>query len=201
MLYILIAAIGYTLGNISSSYLVGKFAGNIDVRQHGSGNLGATNVFRVLGFKAGIIVFLADALKGVLATLIGLWIKGDIGGLVGGIAAVAGHNWPFMLGFKGGKGIATSFGTLIIIFPGVSLILFVVAVLIIVLTKYVSLASVSVAILFPILVIAFGYSGKHIIGALLLCALALYRHRANISRLLNRQENRITLRSRGRRLR
>ena len=64
MLYILIAAIGYTLGNISSSYLVGKFAGNIDVRQHGSGNLGATNVFRVLGFKAGIIVFLADALKG-----------------------------------------------------------------------------------------------------------------------------------------
>ena len=168
MWYILIAIIGYFLGNISSSYLVGKLMAKVDVREHGSGNLGATNVYRVLGFKAGAIVFLADTLKGLLATLIGLWIKGDVGGLIGGIAAVAGHNWPFLLEFKGGKGIATSFGTLVILFPLISLILLIVEVLVIVFTGYVSLASITVVVLFPILVIAFKYSIPHIIVAFLL---------------------------------
>lgn len=194
MWYILIAVIGYFLGNISSSYLVGKLTAKIDVREHGSGNLGATNVYRVLGFKAGAIVFLADALKGLVATLIGLWIKGDVGGLIGGIAAVAGHNWPFLLEFKGGKGIATSFGSIVILFPLISLILLIVEVLVIAFTGYVSLASITVAVLFPILVIAFRYSIQHIIGALLLAILAVYRHRSNISRLLKGQENKITSR-------
>jgi len=197
MWYILIAIIGYFLGNISSSYLVGKLMGKVDVREHGSGNLGATNVYRVLGFKAGVIVFLADTLKGLLATLIGLWIKGDVGGLIGGIAAVAGHNWPFLLEFKGGKGIATSFGSLIILFPLISLILLIVEVLVIALTGYVSLASITVAVLFPILVIAFRYSIKHIIAALILAILAIYRHRSNISRLLKGQENKVTSRRSG----
>lgn len=202
MKYILIAVIGYLLGNISSSYLVGKIGSNIDVRKHGSGNLGATNAYRVLGFKAGSIVFLGDVLKGILATLIGLLlVKGDnIGGLVGGMAAVAGHNWPFMLGFKGGKGIATSFGTIILLFPGISLLLFLVEVLVIAFTGYVSLASVSVAILFPILVIIFRYNIKLIIGALLLGALAVYRHKANISRLIKGTEGKITSRGESRRL-
>ncbi len=197
MWYILIAIIGYFLGNISSSYLVGKLMGKVDVREHGSGNLGATNVYRVLGFKAGVIVFLADTLKGLLATLIGLWIKGDVGGLIGGIAAVAGHNWPFLLEFKGGKGIATSFGSIVILFPLISLILLIVEVLVIAFTGYVSLASITVAVLFPILVIAFRYSIKHIIGALILAILAIYRHRSNISRLLKGQENKITSRRSG----
>lgn len=197
MWYILIAIIGYFLGNISSSYLVGKLMAKVDVREHGSGNLGATNVYRVLGFKAGVIVFLADTLKGLLATLIGLWIKGDVGGLIGGIAAVAGHNWPFLLEFKGGKGIATSFGSIVILFPLISLILLIVEVLVIAFTGYVSLASITVAVLFPILVIAFRYSIKHIIAALILAILAIYRHRSNISRLLKGQENKITSRRSG----
>lgn len=192
--YILIAVIGYFLGNISSSYLVGKLMAKIDVREHGSGNLGATNAYRVLGFKAGVIVFLADAIKGLLATVIGLWIKGDVGGLIGGIAAVIGHNWPFLLEFKGGKGIATSFGSIIILFPFISLILLVVEILVIVFTGYVSLASITVAVLFPILVIAFKYSIQHIIAALVLAVLAVYRHRTNISRLLRGQENKISSR-------
>ncbi len=201
MKYILIAVIGYLLGNISSSYLVGKLGSNIDVRKHGSGNLGATNAFRVLGFKAGSIVFIGDTIKGILATVIGLLLtKGDsIGGLIGGMAAVAGHNWPFMLGFKGGKGIATSFGTIVLLFPGIALILLVVEVLVIAFTGYVSLASITVAILFPILVIAFGYNIKLIIGALLLAALAVFRHKDNISRLLKGTENKITSRK-GRKL-
>lgn len=196
MKYILIAIIGYFLGNISSSYLVGKLGSNIDVREHGSGNLGATNAYRVLGFKAGGLVFLADTLKGILATLIGLWIAGDIGGLVGGMAAVAGHDWPFFLGFKGGKGIATSFGSVIILFPLIALILFIVEVIIIALTGYVSLASICAAILFPILVIAFKYNIGLIIGSLLLGALVIYRHKSNISRLLKGQENKITSKNR-----
>ncbi|MFY9175959.1 MAG: glycerol-3-phosphate 1-O-acyltransferase PlsY [Caldicoprobacterales bacterium] len=197
MRYILIALIGYLLGNISSSYLVGKLMAKIDVREHGSGNLGATNVYRVLGLRAGGIVFLTDTLKGLLATLIGIWLKGDIGGLVGGIAAVAGHNWPFLLGFKGGKGIATSFGSIVILFPIISLILFIVELLVIAFTGYVSLASITVAALFPILVIVFRYSIKHIIGAFILAILAIYRHRSNISRLLKGQENKITSRKNG----
>jgi glycerol-3-phosphate acyltransferase PlsY len=200
MLYILIAVIGYFLGNISSSYLVGKLGSNIDVRQHGSGNLGTTNAYRVLGLKAGGIVFLGDVLKGIIATLIGLWIKGQIGGLIGGMAAVIGHNWPFLLGFKGGKGIATSFGLIIVLFPPLALILLIVEVLIIAFTGYVSLGSIAAAVLFPILVIAFRYDIKLIIGALLLSALAIYRHRANISRLLQGKENKITLNNRTRRL-
>lgn len=199
MLYILIIVIGYLLGNISSSYLMGKLSRDIDVRQHGSGNLGATNVFRVLGLKEGSIVVLGDVLKGIAATLIGLWLKGEIGGLIGGMAAVVGHNWPFLLGFKGGKGIATSLGTIIILFPFVSLILFVVWVLVFVISGYVSLASISAAGLLPILVMIFKPSWGNIIGTLLLGALAIYRHKANIFRLMNGTEKKI-LKDKGGRL-
>ena len=94
------------MGNISSSYIVGKLGSNIDVREYGSGNLGTTNAYRVLGLKAGALVFIGDVIKGIIATVIGLLIVRDnsIGGLIGGITAVAGHNWPFLLEFKGGKG-------------------------------------------------------------------------------------------------
>lgn len=197
MRFILIAVIGYFLGNISSSYIVGKLGSNIDVREYGSGNLGTTNAYRVLGLKAGALVFIGDVIKGIIATVIGLLIVRDnsIGGLIGGITAVAGHNWPFLLEFKGGKGIATSFGTIIILFPKVALILLVVEVLIIVLTGYVSLGSVTVAILLPILAIAFRYDPWLIAGAFILAIMAIYRHKDNITRLLNGTENKITSRS------
>lgn len=197
MRFILIAVIGYFLGNISSSYIVGKLGSNIDVREYGSGNLGTTNAYRVLGLKAGALVFIGDVIKGIIATVIGLLIVRDnsIGGLIGGITAVAGHNWPFLLEFKGGKGIATSFGTIIILFPEVALILLVVEVLIIVLTGYVSLGSVTVAILLPILTIAFRYDPWLIAGAFILAIMAIYRHKDNITRLLNGTENKITSRS------
>ncbi|HZJ82250.1 MAG TPA: glycerol-3-phosphate 1-O-acyltransferase PlsY [Clostridia bacterium] len=199
MLYILIVAIGYLLGNISSSYLMGKLNSNIDVRQYGSGNLGATNVFRVLGLKEGSIVVLGDALKGIVATLIGIWLKGEMGGLIGGMAAVVGHNWPFLLGFKGGKGIATSLGTIVILFPSLSLILFVAWILVFALSGYVSLASIISAALLPILVMIFKPSWGNIICTLLIGGLAIYRHKDNISRLLKGTEKKI-LKDRGGRL-
>nr|WP_276576472.1 glycerol-3-phosphate 1-O-acyltransferase PlsY [Caldicoprobacter algeriensis] len=187
---------GYLLGSIPPSFLAGKIARNIDIRQYGSGNAGATNVLRVLGVKAGIAVFLADILKGVLATLIGRWMAGEIGAVLAGFAAIVGHNWPVFLNFRGGKGIATSFGVLLVLFPLISAILFVVGVIIIAITGYVSLGSITAAILFPILLVIFGYDWKMVLFGVLVGGLALYRHRSNISRLIEGKENKLGERAR-----
>ncbi|MFS8501128.1 MAG: glycerol-3-phosphate 1-O-acyltransferase PlsY [Caldicoprobacter sp.] len=189
-LFILII-IGYLLGSIPSSFIAGKIARNIDIRQYGSGNAGATNVLRVLGLKAAIPVFLADVLKGVLATLIGRWMVGETGAALAGFAAIVGHNWPVFLNFRGGKGIATSFGVLLVLFPLISFILFVAGVIVIAITKYVSLGSITAAVLFPILLAIFGYGWKIVLFGVAVGGLALYRHRSNISRLLEGKENKL----------
>jgi glycerol-3-phosphate acyltransferase PlsY len=191
--YILTAVIGYLIGNFASSYLIGKITKNIDIREHGSGNAGATNTFRVLGVKAGILVFIFDVLKGVLATLIGLWLTGDkLGAVLSGGMAVIGHNWPVLLKFKGGKGIASSFGLILTMFPTIGLILFVIAVALIAATKYVSLGSISAAILFPILLVVFSQPPAIILVGTVLALIALYRHRENINRLIKGKENKFT---------
>jgi glycerol-3-phosphate acyltransferase PlsY len=187
---------GYLLGSIPPSFLAGKIARNIDIRQYGSGNAGATNVLRVLGVKAGIVVFLADILKGVLAALVGRWMAGETGAVLAGFAAIVGHNWPVFLNFRGGKGIATSFGVLLVLFPLISAILFVVGVIIIAITGYVSLGSITAAILFPILLVIFGYDWKMVLFGVLVGGLALYRHRSNISRLIEGKENKLGERAR-----
>lgn len=187
---------GYLLGSIPPSFLAGKITRNIDIRQYGSGNAGATNVLRVLGVKAGIAVFLADILKGVLAALVGRWMAGEIGAVLAGFAAIVGHNWPVFLNFRGGKGIATSFGVLLVLFPLISAILFVVGVIIIAITGYVSLGSITAAILFPILLVIFGYDWKMVLFGVLVGGLALYRHRSNISRLIEGKENKLGERAR-----
>lgn len=188
--YILTAVIGYLVGNITTSYYVGKKLKNIDIRQHGSGNAGATNAFRVLGVKAGVAVFIIDVLKGIAAALIGRWLTGtELGGMLTGAAAVIGHNWPVFLSFKGGKGIATSFGLMIVLFPTVAGILFIAAVSIILITRYVSLASISAAILFPVLLAVFGKPVEITVLGVFLCLIALYRHKENIVRLIKGKEN------------
>lgn len=187
---------GYLLGSIPPSFLAGKITRNIDIRQYGSGNAGATNVLRVLGVKAGIVVFLADILKGVLAALVGRWMAGETGAVLAGFAAIVGHNWPVFLNFRGGKGIATSFGVLLVLFPLISAILFVVGVIIIAITGYVSLGSITAAILFPILLVIFGYDWKMVLFGVLVGGLALYRHRSNISRLIEGKENKLGERAR-----
>ena len=124
--YLLTVVIGYLVGNLSPSYIIGKISENIDIRDYGSGNAGTTNTIRVLGAKAGVIVFLCDVMKGALATLIGLWLTGgdQLGAVLSGGMAVIGHNWPVLLRFKGGKGIASSFGLILVMFPKIGLILF-----------------------------------------------------------------------------
>ncbi len=191
-LYILAIVIGYVLGNFTASYIVGKKMKNIDIREHGSGNAGATNTFRVLGLKAGIIVFVCDVIKGMAAALIGRWMTGTLlGGLLAGMGAVIGHDWPVVLNFKGGKGIATSFGLMIVLFPAISGILFIFGVTVILITRYVSLASISAAVLFPAMLAIFGQDTEIILIGALLSAIAILRHRTNIAKLLKGEENRI----------
>lgn len=194
-LFILII-VSYLLGSIPSSFIAGKIAGNIDIRQYGSGNAGATNVLRVLGLKAAIPVFLADVLKGVLATLIGKRMGGDALAALAGFAAIVGHNWPVFLNFRGGKGIATSFGVLLVLFPLISFILFMAGVIVIAITRYVSLGSITAAVLFPILLLIFGYEWKMVLFGIAVGSLAIYRHRSNITRLLEGRENKLGQRAR-----
>src|SRR5699024_9599699 len=135
MEYIIFGLIAYLLGSIPSALLVGKIGFNIDIREHGSGNMGATNTFRVLGLKAGSIVTLVDILKGTVATLLPLLLFDvEINRLLLGLFAVIGHTYPIFAKFKGGKAVATSGG----IFLGVNPLLFIIMVLSFLLTLYIS---------------------------------------------------------------
>jgi acyl phosphate:glycerol-3-phosphate acyltransferase len=199
--FIVVVTGAYFLGSIPTGYLVGKARG-VDVRTLGSGNIGATNVFRVLGKPAGFFVLAIDATKGYIAcTILVRWIAlsfglaesswtGDLA-LAGGVAAVLGHNYTCWLKFKGGKGIATSAGVLLALVPlglfialGTWFIVFFVS-------KYVSLASIVAALVLPIGVWLTGGNGRLISLCATLSALAIYKHRSNIQRLLNGTENRV----------
>lgn len=190
MEYVLFAIIAYLLGSIPSALIVGKIGYKIDIREHGSGNLGGTNTFRVLGVKAGIIVTLADILKGTVATLLPLLFDVDVYRLVIGIFAVLGHTYPVFARFKGGKAVATSGGIIL----GVNPLLFGVMVLTFLLTlkisKYVSLSSMITGVVSFIVSIFFGDVGIIIVlGVLTL--FVIYRHRANIKRIINKTEPKI----------
>ncbi|MBR0406598.1 MAG: glycerol-3-phosphate 1-O-acyltransferase PlsY [Clostridia bacterium] len=185
---ILIAVIGYLLGSISTGILYSRALGQ-DIRTQGSKNAGATNMARVHGLSKGLTTLLGDAFKGVLAALIGKWIGGETGMLVGGACAALGHMWPVFFGFKGGKGVATLLGVALVVDPVVLAIALALAILAIVLTRYVSLGSMVGVISFTIgAIIARGFWP---IGfwAAALSALCCWRHKANIQRLLNGTEN------------
>lgn len=193
MNYVIVGAIAYLLGNFSTAYLVSRAFGNIDIRKHGSGNAGSTNVLRVLGVKAAVMVLLGDALKGVAAVLIGRYLAGGYGEIIAGIAVVAGHNWPMLLGGKGGKGIATTIGLMLPIDPLLVLCIVAVGVAIIAVTRYVSLASITGVIIFPIAMIATQKPFEYILFSIILSAMAIFKHRSNIGRLLSGKESKIGL--------
>ena len=190
--------VAYLLGAIPSAVWIGKMLYGIDVRQHGSGNAGATNVIRVMGYKAGIPVLVFDVFKGWLAVQLGIWMP--VPGLtpdimvyvrIGlGLAAVMGHVFPVYVGFKGGKGVGTIAGVGISLFP--LAILFVLAVFIIVLaiTRYVSLSSILGSLVFPLVVyFIIGERQPGLIGLSLVVAVFIpFTHRKNIGRLLKGEE-------------
>ncbi|HLS20756.1 MAG TPA: glycerol-3-phosphate 1-O-acyltransferase PlsY, partial [Bacillota bacterium] len=141
MTYVIFSIIAYLLGSIPSALIVGKVGYNIDVREHGSGNLGATNAFRTLGIKAGSIVVLADILKGTIATVLPLLFNVDIYTLIIGVFAVIGHTYPIFAKFKGGKAVATSGGIILGFNPLLFVIMVATFLIALYISKYVSLAS------------------------------------------------------------
>lgn len=194
MEYLLFIIIAYLLGSIPTALIVGKIGYNIDIREHGSGNLGATNAFRVLGIKAGIIVVLTDILKGTIATLIPLivsfYIDIDVSRLIVGIFAVLGHTYPLFAKFNGGKAVATSAGIILGVHPLLFIIILVTFLLTLYLSKYVSLASMVTGIIATIVTFFLNDILLFII-VLLLTLFVLYRHRENIKRIRNKTEPKI----------
>ena len=192
---ILVGVIGYLLGNISSGYLVSKAYGLRDIRKHGSGNSGTTNVLRTLGWLPSVLTLVGDCLKGYVACLIGSALAGDWGMLIGGLCAILGHDFPVFMGFKGGKGIATSLGLIIAINPWLALAELVVQIIAVALTRYMSIASLITTVAFPV-VTAILERGREnyplfLIAACIASALSLFGHRSNIKRLIEGNENRL----------
>lgn len=179
----------YLIGNISPSVIIGRKFKNIDIRQHGSGNAGTTNAMRILGKKAGILVFLLDFVKGVIPTVIGLCFGGLEFGFICGISAIVGHIFPILLKFKGGKGVATSFGVGLILAPAYALIGLLIFVIIVIKTRYISLGSVIGTLTFPILQIITTENIQVVIMSIVLGCLVTYSHRANIKRLITGTES------------
>ena len=197
--------VGYMLGSIPSGYLAGRLRG-VDLRREGSGNVGATNAVRVLGRGVGIVVFVADFLKGIfavwLASMVGALIAKDAGmifGMAGGVSAVLGHVYPVWLSFAGGKGIATSGAVIVALYPWQVFVTgFVVWVVLFFATRYVSVASLGAAVSLPIvsgLMAWLGLCDVVLVAAgIFLAGLAIWKHRSNIERLLAGTENRFVRR-------
>ena len=189
---ILALLIAYLLGSVSFGFLAGKYLKGIDIRQFGSGSSGTTNILRTLGTGPAIVVLILDAAKGLAAVRIASALTGDpLIMLLAGATVVAGHNWPVFFNFRGGRGIATTIGVFLGLAPIVILIATAIGVTLIALTRYVSLGSMVGGISIPILMIIFREPPSYIILGVILAALAVWRHRQNISRLLSGTESKI----------
>ena len=193
--YIIIAVVGYLLGNISVGIIVSKLYGVMDIRKYGSGGSGSTNVLRTLGWVPSLLTLVGDCLKAYVAARFGYLLAGDVGLLIGALAAILGHDFPAFLGFRGGKGIACTLGFILAMNGWIALILTAVVVGIAGFTGYVSVGSIVGSLLFPILTAIFmrGHScfAGYLIAAILVCLLNIYSHRKNIDRLIHHSENKL----------
>lgn len=187
----MIGFVGYFIGSIPFSFIVSKYLGRIDIREHGSGNSGATNVFRTLGKKAGLLAFLGDFIKGMLAAAVGLAYFDTNGALICAGFAIIGHCYPVWLKFKGGKGVATSAGMIMVLTPLVGIILIIIQLSLIYKTRLMSLASIIAAALYPLIVFLFGYPVEYIGYAGFIGFFVIYRHRANLKRLIHKTESKL----------
>ncbi|WP_026581664.1 glycerol-3-phosphate 1-O-acyltransferase PlsY [Bacillus sp. J33] len=190
MIYGIIIILAYLLGSIPSGLIVGKAFYGVDIREHGSGNLGGTNTFRTLGVKAGMAVTIADILKGTLAAALPFFFGSDMHMLLAGVFAVVGHMYPLFAGFRGGKAVATSGGVLLADEPLMFLIILGVFFLSLYITKYVSLSSI-LAALAAIIYALIIWDIPLIIVVSILGFFVIYRHRANIKRIKDKTEPKI----------
>ena len=193
VLYIIACIIGYLLGSVSGGIITSKLAKGPDLHTVGSKSTGASNVQRTMGWKYGIITFLIDGLKGILACLIAWLITGShFASLLAGLFCVIGHNWPVFFHFRGGKGVATTGGVMLYCFPVPALICIALTVAVIALFRYISVGSMLLVTVFFIL--SFFFSGPNtciIVWAFLLMVMCIARHHANISRLIHGTENKL----------
>jgi glycerol-3-phosphate acyltransferase PlsY len=192
--------ISYLIGAIPTAYIFGRLYKGIDIRQHGSGNVGATNVFRVLGKKPGIIVLTLDIIKGIVPVVLVADLLGlghNTARIFMAFCAVAGHNWTVFLKFKGGKGVATSLGVLIgltIKIAGLRLVLLIIVVVWLasfLVSRFISVASLLAAMALPIAMVVTDQSLELIVMGVLFCFFIIFRHKGNISRLFSGQEPRV----------
>jgi glycerol-3-phosphate acyltransferase PlsY len=196
-----IVILGYLIGSIPVGFILCKLIRGIDIREHGSGNIGMTNVMRTIGVKAGILVFFADVAKGAVAVALAWPIFSSSpemvawGQMAGGASAVIGHSWPVYIGFRGGKGIATGFGALMVMFWPVGLITFAIFLTVVGLSRYVSLGSILGSLTMLAAMIPFVVYGSeafaYVVFGLLVVPMVIFRHRDNIGRLLSGTESKI----------
>jgi len=180
----------YLIGSIPMGLIFGKLIWKKDLRRFGSHNIGATNAWRILGRKAGLLIFILDFIKGQLGVLLGAYLLASPGAMVvGGLFAVLGHIFPIFIGFKGGKGVATGLGVISALMPKVTLIVVVVWVVLTLITRYVSVASIVAAVLTPILAAVFKEPIIYFLFALVIAVFIVFRHKENIQRLKAGREN------------
>ena len=202
----IVAIIAYLIGSVNFSVILSKKMAGFDLREKGSGNAGTTNVLRTVGKKAAIITLICDILKGVVAILIamlvGKIVQGSNGALLvqcAGVAVILGHTFPIFFKFKGGKGVATSLGVLIMSNWQIGLICLVFALILIALTQMVSVGSIAAAILYPVLTLFIPQNyiipGNYLIYSVLLAIIIVFNHRENVKRLLKGTENRISFKN------
>ena len=205
VLNIITAIIAYLIGSVNFSVIISKKMAGFDVREKGSGNAGTTNMLRSVGKKAAAITLICDILKGVVAILIAMFIgwafqveNKSLLVQIAGIAVVIGHTFPIFFGFKGGKGVATSLGILIMSNWQIGLICLVFGVLLIALTRMVSLGSCAAAVLFPVLTLFItdnyivSEGSGYLIYSIILAVIVLFNHRSNIKRILAKKKNKIS---------
>lgn len=189
----IIPILAYIIGSFSSAYVIGRVFKKIDIRKLGSGNPGTTNAMRVMGRKFGLMTFALDFIKGMVASLVGLYMYGYYGGLLASLFVVIGHNWPVFFKFKGGKGVATTIASLAVLQFNLTLISVIIGVLVAAFSRYVSLGSIVFFTINFILsltgIIRFDIYTQIIY--FLLFVLGLFRHKENIKRLVSKTENKI----------
>lgn len=203
MEYVIFGVIAYLLGSIPTAVWIGRAKYGIDVREHGSKNAGATNTFRVLGKKPGVVVLVIDILKGFMAAFlpflagVGAWGADELihVQLVASLSAVVGHVFPLFAGFKGGKGVATSLGVIIGVHPPAAGICILIFIVVFIISRYVSLGAICAAFSFPFsLYFLFNVRSFWLLFfAIVLALTVIIAHRKNIQRLLNGNENKMNL--------
>ena len=189
---LLACILAYLLGSVPNGLILCRTIWHIDIREHGSRNIGATNVYRTLGKGPGAVVFLLDFLKGFLGVYIAMLLVGTpLAMVIGGIAAILGHSASVFLRFKGGKGVATGLGVIAMLMPAVTGIVFFAWLGIVFVTRYVSLGSIVGEVLVPIFAFLFAYPTEYLAFGVLAAVLVIVRHHTNITRLLNGTESKI----------